>query len=199
MLNYPLRTVSKCGKYLVDFTLQDGPCPVSEEHFVLTERPGSPILRYSEISRGSDIPNLFEDDIVTDETGEEFIVFYNRGVMCKSLSTGKLQMLPRNFKIVGNIYKRGIEKESKIKQQKYKHGNNLFSLQNIYGIMNGKLLVNVDGTVVDPAEVQEYTGLRATDRERLYLGDRNVYLKDGRVSVKVDGKDVDIIKQKYQV
>lgn len=196
MNSYPMRTISKCGKYLVDFTLQDGPCPVSGEHFVLTERPGSPILCYNDVVRGSDIPHLYEHDIIEDEHGEEFIVFYSRGMLCKSLETNRVQNIPRKFKNSSNIYKRGIDIKIK-SQHKFKYGNNLFTLQEIFGVMNGKLLVNADSLVIDPSLVQEYSGLRTTNKEMIFFGDQGIYLKDGRAVVERDGEILDVVKREY--
>lgn len=181
-LNYPMRSLSKCGKYLVDFTLADGPCPLDVDHFVLTERPGSPILTYDTVMRGFDIINLFEGDIVEDEEGNEYLVSYYRGINYKNIETGKsLKKINGKTKIISNIYKRDVKEKLKItpQGQSFKYNDIVFNLRVIYGVHEGKLLVNADGLIVDPQEVQQYTGIRVEAKQRLFFGDNGLTLSEG--------------------
>lgn len=198
LLNYPMRALSKCGRYLIDFRLEDGPCPVDKEHFVLTERPGSPILLYSEVGRGSDIPNLFEGDIIQDEDGKEYIITYFRGLVCQSIETSKYLEIPEKFKISGNIYKRRGRLNKSV-SHKFICKDIIFTLQEIYGVHENNLIVNVESNVFIPEEVKQYSGLRSQSRKMLFFGDDGLTLHKGRICVLKEGKYLSVVDKEVTI
>lgn len=197
MRSYPLRASSVCGKYMVPFSLKDGPIPLDDNTFALSEIPNSPILTYESILRGCDIEDLFAGDIVT-SNGKDYLISYHRGLVGRSLDDtrevlyfddiGKITM-------VSNIYNREAYMSSRQSTFPYKYKNDVFYLQDIYGIQNGMLRVNIKGGLLVPIEeAQQYAGVRGPESELVFFGDYGTKLVRGQIIANINGEEVNITK-----
>ena len=139
---YPLIALTATKKDMVDFTLEDGPCPVDEEHFVLLNRPGTPILSYATVLRGMDIPGVFEGDIISFE-GTDYIVKYQRGFNAISIDKSKIITLENitaeNVK-THMFFQRSFDWIEPATIKFRVNQNKFFTFQNIYGYFDGRLL-----------------------------------------------------------
>lgn len=180
-----MRALSKCGNFLVPFTLADGPAPIDKDHFVLTMKPDTPILRYDSILRGSDIKGLFEGDIVTVEGDDkEYPVIYSSGVKLKDPESS-IEIIYDNqkkFLCVSDIYTR---KTKFIKRTipKFRINGIVFLLSDVYGIHNGHLLLNKSVVKVKPEDVRMHAGVRDKNKNYLYFGDQGLTLQNGQPGV----------------
>lgn len=197
MYSYPLRAESVDGTMLVPFTLLDGPCKMDEKHFVLTARKDSPILKYGTILRGSDVEDVFEGDYI-EVDGKEYLVIYRRGLIALDSEGTSLDFLSAGkFKVVSNIYKRGERNKIRRKKHKYRYDDISFQLDQVYGIHNGKLLLNFSGGVMMDVEiVQQSAGLKKGSVE-MYFGDEGLHLFRGKCVTEDSGKLMDIAKGEF--
>lgn len=202
MYSYPLRALSKKGGLAVPFTLGDGPCRIDDNYFILTERPGSPLLRYDMILRGMDIPGIFEGDILLDN-GKEFVIQYQRGFMAvsKDKEQKSLSSIP-NIQVVSNIYKRNDFVIPKLLAMMYKiRESDLFELDCILGVNEGNLILNYkEGMLVPEHEIKQYAGITYLGNS-MYFGDEingnKLMLRQGRCAILDGDKYLDIAKKIY--
>jgi len=196
MRSYPLRAMSVCERYLVPFTLKDGPIPLDDKTFALSNQIGSPILTYGSILRGSDLPDLFAGDIVK-SNGNLYQVSYHRGLVGRNLEEPKdiLYLSVGNYEIVSNIYNREEDSNKKQTSFPYKYKDNIFYIQDIYGVHGDKLAVNINGgMLMDITDVQQYAGIRDADKKLVFFGDYGIYFEDGQLISNVNGETSNITK-----
>lgn len=194
MYTYPLRARSKCGEYLIEFDLQDGPCPLDKDHFCLTQREGCPILTYESITRGGDIPNLFAGDLI-EKKGECYLVSYHRGLVARHLDTKELlDLSDGNFTKVSTIYNRGIEMINKHTKHLYKYGRSTFYIEHLFGMMEGMLVLNRRKNVFIPvSEVRQYAGIKHPDTQKdLFFGEYDLTMENGNLLAIKDGQTINI-------
>lgn len=194
MFTYPLRARSKCGKYLIEFNLSDGPCPLDEENFCLTQREGYPIITYDSITRGGDIPSLFAGDLI-EKQGERYLVSYHRGLVARHLETKELlDLSDGNFTKVSTIYTQGIEMTNRHTKHLYKYGKATFYIEHLYGVMNGMLVLNRRKSVFIPMEeVRQYAGIKHPDTQKdLFFGDCGLTMLNGNLIAFKNGEAVNI-------
>jgi hypothetical protein len=198
LYTYPLRAESADGTELVPFTLDDGPCKISEEFFVLTTRIQSPILKYETILRGSDITGLFEGDYVEID-GVEYLVVTKRYGLCAVGKEGDLKDFidVRNFNVVSNIYKRKEHDKLKRKVHRYKYSGIQFNLDRVYGMHKGKLLLNHNGGMLIPIkEIQQETGNKIANKVT-YYGDDGLFSLRGHCVKEVGDKLFDCMRGEF--
>lgn len=199
--NYPMRALSKCGNFLVPFTLADGPAPIDKDHFILTEKQNSPILRYDSVLKGSDIEGLYEGDIVTIEGDDkEYPVIYATGVRLKD-SEEQIEIIYDNqkkFSIVSDIYTRKM-KFIKRTIPKFRIDNTGFLLSDLYGMHKGHLLLNKTSVMVKPEDIRMHAGVRDKNRKYLYFGDHGLTLLNGQPGVYQDGEFITLASGKLDI
>lgn len=176
---YDLMAMTVDGE-LFPFSLKDGPCPLSEDTFFLSNRPGTPILKYSIILRSVPDTDMFDGDIIS-YLDEIYTVKYHRGFNCIS-STGKIIDIPLdNYNIINNVYK--LNKELKTPLPKYKIGKNYYcTIRKFYGVDKGKGLLINDRNIgyVSFGEVYQYAGVKSKNK-KLYFKKNKVELIHGRI------------------
>jgi hypothetical protein len=201
MCTYPLRALSKDGKEVVTFNVEDGPCQLEDNLFILTSRPGSPILRYDSILRGLDIDGLFEGDIFEHE-GERFVLQYHRGFAAVNPEKGILSLEEiQSLKVVSNVYRETDVFIPKLVRHTYKSNRIMFTLENIIGVRDGNLILNAKGGLMVPLNnVQQYAGI-TYNKKTMYFGDTindsPLILANGRCSISINNTMVDITKGEF--
>lgn len=206
MCTYPFKALSANGKELVAFTLADGPWRHDTKFFSLANRPGSPILKYNTIRRGSDIPGLFEGDII-EYNGKKYCIKYEMGLAAFSLDG---EVIPVNqlsyIKIVDNVY---FQKEFKLpnwrkvtfkyvekEDKRFLNQHRFFGIKSITGAMRNKPFIAIYGCKLVPEDdILQFTGVTYKD-ERIHFGEciegNPVYMEKGRIYVRAFGKCHDV-------
>lgn len=197
MRSYPLKATSICGKYLVDFGLEHGPVPLDDKTFALSKSPNTPILLYDSILRGCDIKDLFAGDLIRAD-GIEYLVSYHRGLVGRSTDDVRAVLYfekDGKYEMVSNIYNRELMMSSRQSTFPYKYKDNIFYLQDIYGMLDGKLVVNVHGGLLVPVEeAQQYAGVRDHKGDQVFFGDYGTKLVNGQIIATINGLEVNITK-----
>ena len=170
MSTYPLKALSKDRKELVVFGIEDGPCPLDSNFFVLTKRPGSPILRYDSILRGMDVPNLFEGDII-ESNGTQYIIKYHRGFNAISLEGDTLEIKDlRRAKVVDQLYFQDNFKKKYPTRHKYIIDGVDTEFTRFMGATETGVIINDSNLPVVPFfKVMQNTGMRYKGN-KLYFG-----------------------------
>lgn len=176
---YNLMALTVSGD-LFPFSLRDGPCPLSEETFFLSNRPGTPILRYSVILRNMPNTNIYDGDII-EYRSKEYIVKYHRGFNCIA-NDGEVINLPEtNYTIKGNIYKNN--EMAKVPLPKYKIGKNYYcTIRKFYGANKAKGILVNDRNIGYAAfkDIFQYAGI-SNNKQKLYFTKNEVELVKGRI------------------
>lgn len=181
MYTYPLRALSKCGRYLISFDLIDGPCSLDSKTFFLSRKPGTPILRYDSLMRGSDIPNLFAGDYVQ-KNSRIYLLTYSRGLVAKDIETSDmLDLSDGEYTIISNIYNWKEDIKLKPSQPLYKYKDSVFYFKDVYGVLDGKLALNRSkNRLINAYEVRQYSGIKhPVTRKELFFGEHDLHLKNG--------------------
>lgn len=186
---YPLIALTKCRTNMVSFTLEDGLCPIDEEHFVLLNRPGSPILRYDTVLRGMDINGIFEGDIVNYE-GTDYMIKYQRGFNAISLDKSKVITLDNitacNVK-THMYYQRDFAWIEPTMIKFRVNNNKFFTLRNIYGYFDNRIVFNdIKLRNKETLIVQQDAGL-TYDGQRACFGNNafgSVKLVKGKIEIR---------------
>lgn len=181
-----------------EFTIKDIPTPISEDEFILMNKPGSPKLRLDTIRRGDPEYHLYEGDVIS-VNGDKYTVCYERGFYAindmyvyRYLSTLKDVKLisvyteSDNATIVPNFRLSHL----------FKYNNTVFKLNDIVGCYKGNLVIRSIQHTVNPNKVQQEC--RASyNGKKLYLGDKInngiVCMYHGKIALKVNNKYIDII------
>lgn len=194
--HYPLRARSDRGTW-VSFSIEDAPCPIDEDSFFLMNRPGTPILLYSTIMHGLDIPNLYEGDIVLINRNR-YIVSHANGYKAVSLRKKSNIIFDENlrYKVISNIYREpDIHIETTIKNN-YKFHSLIFGIDKIYGSYKECLIVNMGGGLLLPIDEIQQDARFSYEGKKIFFGDElnggEVCLKNGRLCIKQDTKFTDI-------
>lgn len=213
MLNYAFKALSKSGKEMVIFKLEDGPCPIDSNYFMLAGRPGTPLLRYDSIMMGSDLNGVFSGDIV-EYKGKEYCVSYNRGFALRSMDGDEIirfhQLDINSMKVIGHelldnrgFYFENIKPKFKYidseyaKAKRLKSNEIMWGFKSFFGTIDNKLIVNVYGVklLIPCNSIQQYTGFSYQGKP-VYFNDSikgsPVYMKSGRVYITQDGMRMDL-------
>lgn len=183
---YPLIAMNKAGTDMVQFSLEDGICPITADLFILTNRSGSPILRYDTILRGMDIPNIYEGDIITYKQ-RDYIVKYQRGFNAISIDGQVINLQwVKDIKVKTHMYFQDIFKRIELTKIRYRCGDFYFTIRKIYGATKTHLIVNDRNKKFLPlTEIQQDAGISMCNK-RLYYGnnaDVNVCLHKGHMKI----------------
>lgn len=194
MYTYPLRARSKCGEYLIEFDLCDGPCPLDERYFFLAKWEGSPILDYKSITRGGDIPNIFAGDLI-EKGGKKYLVSYHRGLVARNLETKELLDLKLgDFTKVSTIYSQNIEMINKHTKHLYRYGRATFFIEQLFGIIGDTIILNRRKSLFIPLEeVHQYAGIKDPNTKKdLFFGDYDLTMENGHLMASKDGEIINI-------
>lgn len=178
--------LTKDGTDVVQFKLKDGPCPISEDYFVLLNRPGTPILRYDSIMRGMDIPGVYEGDIISFKH-KDYMIKYQKGYNAVSLSGEVLDISKLKYlKVKTHMYFQNSFKPIVPTLIRMRIRGKIYPIKKIFGATKKGIVVNERGLgVVEINEIQQDAGMRV-DGKKVYFGkndDKFVCLKRGRVIV----------------
>lgn len=185
MFTYPLRALSKDEKTIVEFTINDGPRMITEEYFILTNRHGTPILKYNSILRGMDRDGLFEGDILRLPDGRKYVIICKEGFFAINSEKEKLGINELgSYKLINNIYRSTEFEVFPLQQQLYKFEDLMFTFQSIVGVSGNCLMLNIrKGMGVKLSEIQQFAGVYQKNT-KLFFGDiidnKQLTLKDGK-------------------
>lgn len=186
-----LKTTTVDGAWF-PFTIFDIPCRVDENHFVLLNRPYTPVLNLNSIRRG-DASGYYEGDILR-VNGREYVVCYRRGFYAISVDLHiiYLHQLPEDTMYVGDYMDLDFPVVVSFRNAVlYKYKNTIFRLEDIVGMHEGLIVTRVFDRPIKPADVQQSCGM-SINNTKLYFGDivedSPVELIGGRVCIrKADG------------
>lgn len=203
---YPFKALSVNKKELVSFTLSDGPWRQDMTCFTLSNRPGTPILRYNTIMRGSDIPGLFEGDII-EYNGKKYIIKYEMGFAAVSLDKEVIPVSELSYiNVVDNMY---FQKEFPIsycnkitfkyierEDEKFLNKERVFGIKSVLGAICDKSFVAIYGSkMVNENDLLQMSGVRYKGKH-IYIGEEiegnKLYMNRGRLYIKAYGKAYDV-------
>ncbi len=171
-----------------EFYINDIPTPISEDRFVLLNRPNSPILMLNKIRRGDPKYGLFEGDIIEYES-VRYLICYERGFYAINTDyVVKLFDEIPGYKVIGTVdtIDIGIPVSFK-KTLLFKYKNTVFKINDIIGACDGGILINSLAETIDPEQVKQDCCI-VINKQRMYLGDvingHPIELVDGRLQVK---------------
>lgn len=197
MYTYPLKALSKDEKEEVVFSIGDGPCHLEDNLFILTRRPGTPILQYNTIVRGMDVAGLFEGDVL-EYKGDLYTVIYSRGFRISNKEKGFIRVENMEYiNVVSNIYKDSTLYIQKRLKHTYRWSKYKFSIESVMTAINDDLIVNLKGGMSIPIEdVRQYAGI-THEGKKMYFGDLidgyPLILHNGRCALKLENEIKEII------
>lgn len=201
MKSFIMRALTKTGA-LYTFTLADIPTYINKHDFVLLNKEDSPILNGNSISIGANNFDFYTGDIVSYDN-VNYLISYERGFYGINENYVRVYLgTLKGCEVVGNIHNTefpiSLMKKTHLR---FKYKNTVFTIRDIVGMYEGKLLLNKMKDCIDPNECKSDVGVKC-EGKRLYLGDSvgqtTVTLCDGRVCLvnnatgsrlDLDGKD----------
>jgi hypothetical protein len=197
---YNMRAFTLDGE-LFPFTVRDVPAKLTDNQFILTLRPGTPILLSDKIMRGADYINLYEGDIVESE-GKKYLICYSRGFFAIT-EESEMKLLHElvNPRVIGNYFKSHFKYELQLRSKiNFKYRDKIFNLSDILGVYNTSAVIIRVAHLVDPTEIQQEAGF-CIKGTRMFFGDMHeggiLGLNYGRPSIIKDGEIYDIVRKEY--
>ena len=177
------------------FYIEDCPSKLSEETFVLLNKPGTPIM-YCDVFRGDAETGLFEGDIILCE-GRDWLICYDRGFYAinRDYQIKYLFQLKdwRHLGVADHDMHFPI-KYARRKHHLFCHLGGVFSLWGIQDCTDEGVLLT-DRTVVKSSDIHQEV-CATWNKRRMYLGyiydNKVLELNGGRLSYSVDNKCYDI-------
>ena len=167
------------------FSILDIPVYLSNTEFILIKKDNSPILLGNTIRIGDEESGLYVNDIVK-KNGVEYLISYERGFYGISRDYVRCYLSDlSDCKYVGTYdtmdFDIPVQKKKRIR---FKYKTTIFTLHDIIGCFENKLLLRLDKTPVDPKLCQQEVGIYYKGK-RLYLGDKTdqgtIIMQDGRI------------------
>lgn len=185
-------TLDKDGKTIVTFSLRDGPLPITNSLFVLSARPGAPILRSKHIVKASDIPGISQGTIIRSE-GKFYIVEYEKGFYAYDKNKVKYRLSNlKSIEIVSHVYLEKDDCKLKYYRPLIKVKDKIYLISSIYGILDDKLLIKENNDVlIDYDEVHECAHINYNNRKLFFGEDLNgskVTMYRGDVGIWINGE-----------
>lgn len=161
-------------------------------------------MKLGNYTRGSDIPDLFEGDIL-EHNGKQYVIQYTRGFLAAGPDKEFLFLNQvRDFKKVGTIYDSNTSSRIPLMSKiPYKYEDLLFYYENIIGPYGTDAII-VEGSKapVKVADVQQYAGF-AYLGQKIFFGDlvdgRPVTMHGGRAVLTTTQGYYDLVKKRYLV
>ena len=170
------------------FTAADIPVKVSPDYFTLANRPGSPLLTVSSLSRAMDHLDLGDGDEVTID-GRPYVVSYYRGFIFQGKSG---IIIPSNHVSQCTLTKVGQPSKSRVQ---FKYNGRIFRLQCFLGSYEGKAVIAGVRELVDPKAIQVSASITLNKRQIFFSDDvdgSEVILWHGRPCIKKEEGYVEI-------
>lgn len=195
MSNFSLKALSKEGNSLTEFTLLDGPYPLSQQYFGLMNRPGTPYLRYDSVVRATGVADLYDGDIVESQ-GKRYIILYQKGYYAYTID--KKEKIPINDLINPIVVDHAFFSEefsfphNRSKKTLFKYDDIIFKLEDIYGVSNDKIILHHKrGILLNPDKIQQKANITYNGTP-LFFGDevnkRTLVLRNGQPLFRVRGR-----------
>lgn len=181
----------------VEFTLNDMPLLFSDNLFVLTKRNNSPHLLYNTIRRGDPETNLYEGDVI-EMDGTEWLVCYERGfyIINKDYNIRHFTNL-NEFYVQGTCTEHSIDIPATFKNKHlFRYGESLFTLKDIVGSYNDKLILRFAKEPVSVEDVDQECCCTYKKTKLFFndvIEDSRVVLYKGRVALHKNNTYVDVV------
>lgn len=176
------------------FSIYDVPVAIDDEQFILMAKPGSPILRTQTIVSCTDIPNVCEGTILTDNNGVDYVVSFKRGFAAMDAQRAVVKISD----IVGCHISGSIDLSTiALCRQRliYRYKDLQFQLKDFVGISDGKAIIKESHTPIELSNVQQYAGLTYNGKN-VFFGDYidgfKVVMHKGRICMDCGDHYVDI-------
>lgn len=181
----------------VEFGLEDMPLLFSEDLLALTSRNNSPHLVYNTIRRGDPETGLFEGDVI-EMHNDRWLVCYERGFYIINSD-----YIIKHFCNMSNWYRIGTCDDIDIgvpitfkNKHIFKYADNLFTIKDIVGSYNGKVILRFAKAPVDINDINQECCC-TYNKSKLYFNDIvdncKVELHGGRITIKTDDGFKDLV------
>lgn len=188
-------------KKTVTFTIADIPLLIGEDVFVLLKRPFSPILKLDTLVLGTDT-DVFQHDVLESD-GELWFVVFDRGFVAYNKDKTKRRFLYEfdKYKVVREMTEEEITRfNSKLYTMKFKYGTKIFTIKNVVGMYQSKIMVSSVSHAFDTSEIHQDTNVPLS-RFRTYYGElykgRKLIMCYGRVCIQNEFGVYDIVEGTY--
>ena len=197
-----MRAKTKGGEFY-QFDVCDIPLCLNNTEFILVNKENSPIMLINTIYIGDRDSGLFAGDIV-EKDNIRYLISYERGFYGISENYNRCYL--NNFsgcRVVANYDTDGFPITlQKRKHIRFKYKDTIFTLRDIIGAHEDKLLLRVCKEEAPTKDCQQEVGIYH-NRHRVYLGDKlpdgMVVLHNGRICTKnilsyrdLDGKESNV-------
>lgn len=193
-----------------EFRLTDCPVRLNDNMIALTNRPKSPLIHAKSVARMNDDGTLAEFDIVYNAENYKaigMILYCNEfGVYDHRSDTfTRLRDIEYSYGVLRNKNINYVSLVTgKLQNIKWKAGNVVFSIQDVFRIVGNNLFVTTKMTeALDIGTIRLCTGLKKNKKDICFgdiLSDGIVVLKYNRPMVKlIDGEFRDLREDEYDV
>jgi hypothetical protein len=154
------------------------------------DRKCSPLLRTKPLLRGTEKGEYFEGDLVSKDNTIYLITYESGGFVAKS---GESTLTIKDLKdcpVVGTIVPQSVRLLNLPKGMQFKHGESVFIVHRLKGLIDRNLIVGCDGwKLIPPEEIKQNTFLRQ-GKDAVYFGDEIdggiVVMQEGRICIQAD-------------
>lgn len=190
MTSYKFRAMSVTGEPYI-FTMLDIPTKITQDTFVLSLVPNSPILRYDTIVRGMDCFDLFEGDRI-EVDGTEYTIVYQKGFVAMTDDRHSLKIADiKDYKVLSIS-------STPSKSLMFRYRGTTISIANIVGAYSDYVILNNVKGHIDPSEIQQDAAF-SINRNRIFFGDLYngypVFMHKGCACIRVNGEVYDILSK----
>lgn len=180
-----MRANDKNGNFCT-FSIEDAPVLLNNyNEYILCNRNNSPIVKGSTFHIGDRDTGFFVGDIVSKD-GVNYLISYERGFygISENYVRCHLDKL-RGCDVVSNYFTNGYPIKLQVRRKfRFKYKDITFTLNDLIGIYEGKILTRLCNEAMDVKEISQDVGI-IHNGKRLYLGDEIpegiVELHDGRI------------------
>lgn len=173
------------------FSICDIPAVINNKHFVLLNKPNSPILCRGKIIRGEETTELFEGDLILMDD-KTYMVCYERGFYAINNDyVIKYLFDLHDYTVIGNCFDDGFDVPIKLRDKHlFKYQGDLFRFEDIVGKTNdGELIIRKFKSPLKIEDIRQECCI-AKFKTRLYLGDKlnggTIFMNKGRVVLDTD-------------
>lgn len=195
VLSYDMRALT-VDKQLYAFNIRDAPTRISDGKYCITRKPGSPLLYLDVVMRGTDTGDLWEGDIIKDNDGTLYLIYYYGGFFARSVGKTKYLSELGDYEKVGNCFDTDFPFSPTFAGNcLFKYRGKFFHFYDIIGAVKDKFYAHGIVGKINPDEVQQPVGTDYNGVD-LYYGDLvdglPVFMKMGRPVINTPDGLVDV-------